>query len=210
MSPGPVRAIRLLTPVERKRFFAKTERDATSGCLVWTGAGAGHGIGYGHFGIDRKIHLAHRIAWVMTNGPIPEGYEPDHTCRNTRCVETDHLELTTGRVNGWRAHGIVWSERYQDAIRRIVAHPQTPVSRNITAELLGVHKDTVRKAIREGELVEIPVGVHAAWEPAALISSQDLINFVIGRALEDAGLPVLKAIVSQLESAIDALPNSAA
>lgn len=197
MSPGPVRATRSLKPVEVARFYAKTERDTATGCLNWTGAGSGHGAGYGHFGIDRKIHLAHRIAWMLQNGPIPEGCEPDHTCRNTRCVEPSHLELTTGRVNLWRAQGHVWSEMFQDAIRRVVTHPQEMVSRNVAAELVGIHKDTIRKAIRAGELEESPVGVHNAWEPAALIHRSDLVAFVFNRAVEDSGLPVLEALIAQ-------------
>ncbi|WP_074380248.1 HNH endonuclease [Mycobacteroides abscessus] len=201
MSPGATRPIRSLTPAEEKRFFAKTERDTATGCLNWTGAGSGHGIGYGHFGIDRRIHLAHRVAWVMVNGAIPEGCEPDHLCRNTRCVEPEHLELVTYRVNGWRAAGHRWSEMYQDITRRILAHPQEAVSRNVAAELLGIHKDTIRKAIRGGELVEEPVGTHNAWEPAALITCQALAVFVFRRALEDAGVPVLDALIAQAKQA---------
>ena len=197
MSPSPHRPIRPLNPAERKRFFAKTQRDVGTGCLVWTGAGAGNGDGYGHFGIDRKIHLAHRVAWVMVNGDIPSGIEPDHLCGSTRCVEPSHMELTTGRANLWRAHGIRWSERYQGDIRRVLSHPSPSMSRNVAASLLNVHKDTIRVAIRAGELRETPVAVHNAWEPAALISRDDLACFVLRRAYEDAGLPVLEALIAQ-------------
>lgn len=197
MSPGPIRAIRALTPSERRRFFSKTQRDIVTGCLNWTGAVSGNGIGYGHFGLDRRTHLAHRIAWVIANGVIPEGVEPDHLCRNSLCVEVTHLELATARVNLWRAHGHSWTERLQPTLLRILNHPQVSVSRNVAAELLGIHKDTVRSAINSGELTEAPVGVHNAWEPAALIRREDLGRFVILRAYEDAGLPVLEAYVAQ-------------
>ncbi|SIF34742.1 Uncharacterised protein [Mycobacteroides abscessus subsp. abscessus] len=90
---------------------------------------------------------------------------------------------------------------YQDITRRILAHPQEAVSRNVAAELLGIHKDTIRKAIRGGELVEEPVGTHNAWEPAALITCQALAVFVFRRALEDAGVPVLDALIAQAKQA---------
>lgn len=56
------------------------------GCLVW------HGFitadGYGQYGSVR----AHRVAFQKANGPIPSGMTIDHLCRNTLCINPDHLE----------------------------------------------------------------------------------------------------------------------
>jgi HNH endonuclease len=53
-------------------------------------------------GVIRK-KKAHRMAWERKYGPIPEGMEPDHTCRNRGCVNTDHMELVTNLDNLRRA-----------------------------------------------------------------------------------------------------------
>lgn len=67
-------------------------------CWVWTAAR--HGKGYGMFSVDRKRKVrAHRFAYEMMVGPIPEGLDLDHLCRNRACVNPEHLEPVTRSVN---------------------------------------------------------------------------------------------------------------
>ena len=68
-----------------------------SGCWLWTGACTGSG--YGNF----RSHAAHRIVYELLRGPIPEGLELDHLCRVVSCVNPDHLEAVTPRVNNLRS-----------------------------------------------------------------------------------------------------------
>jgi len=82
------------------RFWTKT-RLAPSGCLEWTGEIMWKG--YGIVKIRGRRVRAHRYAYELCKGPIPEGLEPDHLCRNTRCVLPDHLEAVTRRTNLIRA-----------------------------------------------------------------------------------------------------------
>lgn len=85
-----------------ERFFAKVHM--TSGCWEWV-AGKDSG-GYGQIGVDRRVKRAHRVAYEAIVGPIPEGLELDHLCRNRACVRPEHLEPVTRyenvrRGNGW-------------------------------------------------------------------------------------------------------------
>src|SRR5688500_4996363 len=76
-------------------FWAKV--DKTSTCWLWTGAR--HPLGYGHVRYGNRTSAAHRVAWELINGPIPEGLTLDHLCRVPACVRPDHLEPVTHREN---------------------------------------------------------------------------------------------------------------
>ena len=76
----------------RQRFFAKLLR-VPSGCLEWQGTTY---RGYGHYHFSRDgDQLTHRIAWIIANGPIPDGLDVLHKCDNPPCCDPDHLFLGT-------------------------------------------------------------------------------------------------------------------
>jgi HNH endonuclease len=82
------------------RFWSKVQRTDT--CWLWTAART-HG-GYGQFGLARgKAVRAHRLAYELTIGPIPDGLELDHLCRVRNCVNPAHLEPVTHAENMRRA-----------------------------------------------------------------------------------------------------------
>lgn len=81
-----------MTPEER--FWSKVEK--TDGCWLWTGAL--NGGGYGRFNVGRRLY-AHRAAYLMFVGPIPDGLQIDHLCRVRHCVNPDHLEPVTHAEN---------------------------------------------------------------------------------------------------------------
>ena len=80
-----------------RRFWEKV--DKTGSCWRWTAAQ--NGVGYGRFGIGVRFKnlYAHRLAYLWAKGPIPEGLELDHLCRNRACVNPDHLEAVTRKIN---------------------------------------------------------------------------------------------------------------
>lgn len=70
------------------------------GCWVWLGSKSS---GYGRIAWSdgrRMVYSAtHRAMWVASRGPIPDGLDLDHLCRNRACCNPDHLEPVTRRVN---------------------------------------------------------------------------------------------------------------
>lgn len=55
--------------------------------------------GYGRVRWRNKTYRAHRFAYEIMVGPIPDGFELDHLCGNRRCVNPAHLEPVTHQEN---------------------------------------------------------------------------------------------------------------
>ena len=78
------------------RFWSKVDRESGP-CWIWTAAK--NGSGYGNYSIKHRFVAAHRYAYTVTNGPIPDGMTVDHTCFRPLCVNPDHLRLLTHSDN---------------------------------------------------------------------------------------------------------------
>lgn len=85
-----------------ERFMAKV-REGDDGCWHWTASKVTSG--YGQFPSELRTRLAHRYAYTVLVGPIPEGLTIDHLCRNRLCVNPAHLEAVTMRENNLRGVG---------------------------------------------------------------------------------------------------------
>lgn len=81
------------------RFWRRVNKATASGCWEWTGQ---EGHGYGFIEVDGRRILVHRFSYELLVGPIPAGLVIDHLCRNTRCVNPDHLEPVTSVENTMR------------------------------------------------------------------------------------------------------------
>src|SRR3990172_475920 len=93
------------------RFWAKVNengpipahRPDLGPCWQWTACQ--NRDGYGQFLVGsrtdgtRKTVLAHRWAYEHLIGPVAEGLEPDHLCRNPTCVCPSHIEPVTHAEN---------------------------------------------------------------------------------------------------------------
>jgi len=97
--PGPAAKVRA-----RRMALFWTQLEQRGDCWHYVGSRGGQGEPYGRHVVDGKSWLVHRLSWEEMVGPIPDGLTIDHLCRNTRCVNPDHLEPVPGSVNTARAH----------------------------------------------------------------------------------------------------------
>lgn len=77
-------------------FLSKINIDSKTECWNWINK---ESKGYGRFIIDGTYYQAHRISFHLFNGELIQGLVIDHTCRNKRCVNPDHLRQVTARIN---------------------------------------------------------------------------------------------------------------
>lgn len=103
----------MLTGMHLARFLARVER--TSGCWYWKGAHISQGYGETWDGV--RPLLAHRVAYELWVGPIPDGCSIDHTCHNADptcvgrgaecphrgCLNPAHLDAVPISTNQLRA-----------------------------------------------------------------------------------------------------------
>lgn len=109
------------------RFDAKYVSEPNTGCWLWMG-GVSMG-GYGNFLHEGRQMGAHRVSWMIHNGPIPDGLWVLHRCDTPPCVNPAHLFLgdhvtnmadskRKGRTNrGERHYGSKLTEAQMFAIK---------------------------------------------------------------------------------------------
>jgi hypothetical protein len=103
------------------RFWPKVNK--TSECWLWTAAVSK--TGYGKFGIGYRTRGAHRVAYELIVGPIPEGLTLDHLCRTPLCVNPAHLEPVPIAENIRRA--------FQDVTHCKRGHEYVPANTYVNA-----------------------------------------------------------------------------
>lgn len=146
------------------RFWSKVHKHA-NGCWLWTASATGTGFKYGQVMWRERSSApqkAHRVAWILTNGEIPDNLSVLHRCDVPLCVNPNHLFLGTqkdnladarqkGRLGGPRARLLTYAER--------LAIYYAPRDRRTGGELArryGVSKTCIRQ-IRLGRFAGAPV-----------------------------------------------------
>lgn len=82
------------------RIRAKVPKLDAAVCWPWQGHC--HPDGYGRMWDGTRWRPAHRMVYELEVGPIPDGLQLDHLCRNRSCVNPAHLEPVTNKENGLR------------------------------------------------------------------------------------------------------------
>ena len=81
-----------------QRFWAKSQPDPESECVLWTAATDPKGYGICRGPLTKSgICKAHRISYWLVRGPILD--DGDHQCRNTSCVNPYHLREMSRSMN---------------------------------------------------------------------------------------------------------------
>lgn len=85
----------IVTPLA-DRFWAKVDRSGgPDACHPWTGALSAAGYGIINAGPGEGTRTAHDVAFEIAHGPVPDGHELHHKCRNRPCVNERHLVAVT-------------------------------------------------------------------------------------------------------------------
>lgn len=132
-------------PLDVFRHYEVTD----TGCWEWTLSRKVEG--YGQVRLVRADGWgntnAHRAAYMIAKGPIPDGLVVDHLCRNRACINPSHLEAVTGHVNVV-LRGIGASAQHAAQTHCIHGHEFTPENTYVDPSRRGRH---CRECMRESD-----------------------------------------------------------
>jgi hypothetical protein len=91
-------AVQSMPDAARARFWARVDRSA-GGATCWPWTGGRGGSAYGRMSLNGVYFMAHRIAFGITYGSVPDDLQVCHRCDNPLCCNPSHLFLGTNEDN---------------------------------------------------------------------------------------------------------------
>lgn len=86
-----------LNEIGLKRFWSKVKRRGKDECWEWNAGLARDG--YGKFNLMHTTAPAHRVAWIIKNGPLDPSVYATHKCDNRKCCNPDHIVAGSAQSN---------------------------------------------------------------------------------------------------------------
>lgn len=131
------------------RFREKVEK--TDGCWRWIGPTTRAGYGTISASVDGKTHIyAHRLAWEITNGPIPSGLFVCHRCDVPTCVNPAHLFVGSAADNNADMHAKGRAYLGQRSRFRLNPEGTTRGEMNPRARLTAAQVSAIRRRYAHG------------------------------------------------------------
>lgn len=133
-----------------EREHSVSTKPGPGACIDWTRRNSEKGYGF-----TRAGKSAHRTAWAVVHGPIPEGMVIMHLCDRPPCVNVDHLRCgtQTENIRDAAAKGRLRPGKNKRKLTRALAAEirASHESGAACARRLGIHESTVSK-VRRGRL----------------------------------------------------------
>lgn len=93
-----------------------------------------------------KLVMKHRVEWELVYGPIPEGYEINHKCKNRECCNVDHLECLEKSVHRAKDNAQRYKTR-EEYIKEYFKENPITTQREL-ARLYGMSQAGISKLLR--------------------------------------------------------------
>jgi hypothetical protein len=139
-----------MTPARVADFWSRTRPDGE--CLLWSGAK--NRKGYGVIHSNNRRRQTHRVAYIIANGPIPDGMVVRHSCDRPLCVSPSHLLVGTqadnlqdmrdrGRARHAKGSKVYNSKLTEDVVLALRTMRAAGASLDDLASRFGTHKSNV-------------------------------------------------------------------
>ena len=125
-----------------KTFDESYMPEPNCGCWIWLGSL--FLSGYASFQFGGKNVRAHKFSYEKERGPVPHGMVLDHICRMKCCVNPDHLECVTQKIN-MRRH---FSKHHKYKTHCPKGHPYSGENLYVNPKGQRVCRECVRGSVR--------------------------------------------------------------